>query len=737
MERHVTRRHFLASASLLIPSIAQTRALASPQLQIPASVPVQAGKWWDQEPLRIVDLVTAFGQITWRPAAALAQQKAAQGYNAEHLHVMQFTGAGLDDRGFFFQTKLAGKQNLDFLGWYLPEAHKQGLHVFIYFNVHAYSMPFGEAHSDWRQIREDGTPLTGVYETATSFCYNSPYREWVLQIDRDLCAYPIDGIFYDGPIFFPDTCYCHYCQDNFRRRYGAELPSKKEQKGKSFEQLLEFQSGSLADFLRDSQTVIKAINPNIALYMNGSLLGGNYATGRQPRVINPEEDLLINEGGFLYDDLTRMPLWRPGVMARLQESQAGGKPNVVGCAAALKRWNVSLLPDPELRLLYADSIANGAGVYFGLFPSEWDQPEMQTLAAMNRFFAKHAPYYKNTRSEARIALVWSDTTANFYAGSAAQLIDVTRVPARSNLGNLEQEFWGLTEALVRAHAPFDVIDDYTLEHAALDRYRVIFLPNVACLSDSVAARLGDYVERGGNLFTTFETSRYDAVGAPRPDFALAELMGVSAMGKVAGPRPWDYMAKQSSSPLLDRIPRQWIPSPTYYLQVKAAGAQVALRFTKPMAGSYELPPQLSDDPALTVQKTGKGTVVYCAGDLGNMIQAWHMPEPLILIENAVRTLAPVEIELENVPSVVELVHRSQNTGRRHLFHFINFNGEMTRPIRQITPVRDARVTLPKDVDAKKIYTLMRPHSLTPQRDTQGRTRFVVPLIEEYEVVVVE
>jgi len=736
MKHPVTRRHFLASASILIPSIAQTRVLASPHLPVPASNPAQAGKWWQHEPLRILDLVTVYGQINAQPAAALARLKAARGYNAEHLQVMQFSGAGLDDQGFFFHTKLAGKQNPDFLGQYLPEAHKQGLRVFIYFNVHSYAMPFGEAHPDWRQTREDGTPLTGVYETATSFCVNSSYREWALQIDRDLCAYPIDGIFYDGPIFFPQTCYCRYCQEKFRRRYGTDLPSKKERRGKRFAQLLEFQSGSLADFLRDSQTVVKAINPNIALYMNGSVLGGNYATGRLARVINPQEDLLLNEGGFLYGDLTRVPLWRPGVMARLQESQADGKPYVVACAAALKSWNMSLLPDPELRLLYADSIANGAGVYFGLFPSEWDQPEMQALAAMNRFLAQHSAYYQNTRSEAQIALVWSDTTANFYAGSAAQLIDVTRVPARSNVGNLEQEFWGLAEALVRAHAPFDVIDD-TLEHTDLDRYRAIFLPNVACMSDRVAARLRDYVERGGNLFTTFETSRYDAVGEPRPDFALAELMGVSATGKVAGPRPWDYMAKQSSTPLLDRIPRQWIPSPTYYLQVKAAGAQVALRFTKPLVGSYELPPQLSGDPALTIHKTGRGTVIYCAGDLGNMIHAWHMPEPLILMENAVRTLAPVEIELENVPTAVELVHRSQNSGRRRLLHFVNFNGEMTRPIRQITPVRDARVTFAKDLRAEKIYTLMHPQSLTPQKDAQGRTRFVIPLIEEYEVVVVE
>ena len=729
MGNKLTRRTFLASTALLIPTPAQTR--------VPASAPTHSGKWWGEEPLRIIDLVTAYGQIDRRPAAQLACEKAAFGYNTEHLHVMNFTTVGLDDQGFFFQTKEAAKQNPDFLGQYLPEAHKDGLRVFIYFNVHAYSIPFGEKHPDWRQIRENGTPITGIYETATSLCINGPYREWVFQIDRDLCAYPIDGVFYDGPIFFPETCYCRYCQEKFRNRNGAALPSKKERKGRSFAQLLEFQAASLADFLRDSQKVIKGINPNIALYMNGSVLGGNYATGRLARVINPEEDLILNEGGFLYNDLTRVPLWRPGVMARLQESQAGGKPYVVACAAALKSWNMSLLPEPELRLLYADTIASGASVYFGMFPSEWDQPEMNALAAMNRFFAKHSAYYKGTRSEARIAVVWSDTTANFYAGSAAQLIDAARVPARSNIGNLEQEFWGLTEAVLRAHAPFDVIDDYSLEHEALDRYQAIFLPNVACMSEACAARLEDYVRRGGNLLASFETSLYDEVGVRREDLALAKLFGVSTTGKLAGPRPWDYMAKQSASPLLDRIPREWIPSPIYYLQVKAGDAQVALRFTKPLVGSYELPPQLSDDPALTVHHIGKGAVVYCSGDLGNMIHSFHMPEPLILIENAIRLLAPPDIGLENVPSAVELVHRSQNAGRRHLLHLINFNGEMTRPIRQITPLRDVRITLPPDVPATRVYTLMRPQSLTPQKDGRGRTQVVIPHIAEYEVIVIE
>ena len=449
MSDKLSRRAFLGSAALLVPGPALAGVPLSESFVFPAEaegaapgLPTGSRKWWEEEPLCIIDLLTGYGQLGWRAPAQLAREKTEFGYNTEHLQIMNFTTVGVDDQGFFFKTKEAGKQNPDLLGQYLPEARKNGLRVFIYFNVHAYSMPFGEKHPEWRQIREDGTPITGIYETATSFCINGPYREWAFQIDRDLCAYPIDGIFYDGPIFFPETCYCRYCQEKFRSRYGAALPSKKERQGKAIARLLEFQAASLADFLRDSQKVIKGINPNVALYMNGSVLGGNYATGRLARVINPEEDLILNEGGFLYNDLTRVPLWRPGVMARLQESQAGGKPYVVACAAALKSWNMSLLPEPELRLLHADSIASGASVYFGMFPSEWDQPEMKALAGMNHFFTSNFAYYKGTRSEARIAVVWSDTTANFYAGSAAQLIDAARVPARSNIGNLEAEFWG-------------------------------------------------------------------------------------------------------------------------------------------------------------------------------------------------------------------------------------------------------------------------------------------------------
>jgi len=685
-----------------------------------------AAHWWEQEPLRIFHLVSSMGQIAFRPPAELAAAKAAQLYNAEHLEVMGMP-KGLDDQEFFFSSKLAGKKNEDYLGKYLPEAKKRGLRVLIYFNVHWYNLPFAEKHPDWLQITEAGQPLRGVYQTGTDFCVNSPWREWVFQVLRDLCAYPIDGIFYDGPIFFPETCYCRYCRARFQKVHGRDLPSKKLRQGKPFRDLVEFQADSLREFLADSRRVIKGINPEIAFYINGGVRGANWATGRLNRALVSEQDLLGSEGGFIYGDLTRTPLWKPGVTAKLLEAQAPGKPRVIFSAAAHKPWTFSLLPAPELRLLYADTIANAASVWMGITPFEMEQPEIKALTEMNRLVARHGAYYIGTRSEATTALVWSDTSANFYSGPEKQ----------GEAGSLEAEFSGLADALLRAQTPFDVIDDVSLESEDLTRYGVVFLPNVAAMSDRAAGRLRDYVQRGGHVFATFETSRYDETGVRRADFALADLFGASAAGPLVGPMRWDFMKPRAASPLLAGIPRELIPSPVYHLRTTPKDGEVVLSFTKPLTGPYDGLPELSDDPALVVRLFGKGEAVYFSGDLGSAIQTFHLPELLRLVENAVRRLAPPPVTVGNAPQSLEIVLRSQQQGKRLLLHLVNFTGEMTRPIQRVLPAENLRVTLLKAGSVKRASTLVRPQVLKVERDRGGGVQFALPRVDEYEVVVIE
>jgi hypothetical protein len=194
-------------------------------------------------------------------------------------------------------------------------------------------------------------------------------------------------------------------------------------------------------------------------------------------------------------------------------------------------------------------------------------------------------------------------------------------------------------------------------------------------------------------------------------------------------------AGDSGQPWLRDVSRIWIPSTPFYAQVQARTAQVLLEFTKPLAGSYELPPELSGDPAITVHRVGRGTVWYCAGDLGNAIQSYHMPELLAAVANAVRALAPRVVEVSNVPSSVEVVHRSQPG--REIVHLLNYTGEMTRPMQRVLPLEGVRLTLAPGRNASRARTLVRPSQIPVARDAGGRVTCVLPRIDEFETVILE
>ena len=721
MTRHPRRKYRLGAALGLVISF------------YPLLLSGQASHWWEKGPLRIIDLVVTPDLLKSQTPEQLAALKAARFFAAEHFGGLGLIGA-VDDRGVF---KPADERSQAYLRKYLAEAKKRGLRTFIYFNVHSHPLSFGARHPDWTQIKEDGKPISNVYETNTSMCVNSGYREWCFETVRNIARFPVDGIFYDGPIFYADTCYCTACRNKFQRLYGHPLPSKKERKGQGARELLEFQAASLRDFLRDSRAAIKSVNPEAAFYVNGGERGGNWVTGRLNRVIVSEQDILGSEGGFLNGDLQRVPVWKAGVTARLLETQAGGKPRVIFSAAGHKPWTFSLLPEAELRLLYCQTIANGAGVWFGMFPTDFEQPEMRAVTDMNRFLEANGRFYENTTSEAQAAIVWSEATANFYPKSDTPLIELARTPQNDEVGNPNTEFSGMVEALIRARTPFDVIDEVRLEQGGLERYKIIILPNTACLGPKTAGALEAYVRNGGNLVATFETSLYDESGLRRDDFLLGRLLGVKFKGRVLGPKRWDYMKKRAESPYLAGLDREFLPSTWFNLKVAPKGARVLLQYTEPLKGRYDGVPGLSEDPALVLNRFGRGQVLYFSGDLGAGIMGFRLPEFFKIIENALNLMAPSGVRVENTAGYLDLVLRAQDAGRRRMIHLINLTGEMARPIRRVVPLRDVRVSFGGSGRSPKVLTLVRPQALTPLKTKDGRWQVTVPYMEEYEVIVVE
>ena len=67
-------------------------------------------------------------------------------------------------------------------------------------------------------------------------------------------------------------------------------------------------------------------------------------------------------------------------------------------------------------------------------------------------------------------------------------------------------------AAIEARIPFEMVHDGLLDAAHIDPFKVLIFPNIAALSTAQCAQIRDYVQRGGSIVATHETSLYDEWG---------------------------------------------------------------------------------------------------------------------------------------------------------------------------------------------------------------------------------
>jgi hypothetical protein len=577
---------------------------------------------------------------------------------------------------------------------------------------------------------------------------NSPWRQWVFERLRELCAYPIDGIFFDGPVFFDDCCYCAHCKAKFAARCGEAMPRKDAHREDGrLPALVEFQSDSICDFVRAARNVIKSINPGFLFYVNANPLQPSRITARDNRKLAACADVLASEGGFLGGDLIADgPIWKVGFNAKMLETQAGGAAGVGGAAARAPRvphlvfdsvihtpWTYATLPAAEARLLWASSVAHGAGTWMSAYKDSMHRPAVSAVGELYDFARRHRGALFDTRSLANVAIVCSSATMNYYDGADVPGTDFTAAHAADRPGNVTRELYGWYHALWTAHVPFDVIDETEIEAGDLAAYRVIVLPNVACMSDRCAQRLKRFVAAGGTLVASFQAGMYDAQGLRRAGAAgaLDELFGIRrGDDAVEGPRRWDY--------LFDHRRRggggveTCMPSPAFALNVTAAPrARSLLTFSRPLPDRYAGLPADSGRAAVVRHETIPGTTFYFACDFGAAMWKWRMPEHLAIVKEIIAHHADPPLQLLDAPPCLDVSLRRSNAGNSVVLHLVNYNGGMTRPIERVLPIHDLTVRV--RLQPRSVRTLFRPAPLQASMDGDWTT-VRLPRLHEYEAI---
>lgn len=694
-------------------------------------------QWW-HKPLTIADFTLPDAEEILRiNPAELAEVKSTLGFNTEHLGCGDVWGG---EKGvFYFQTRIARRVPRDFLSEYLPEAHKRGIRVLIYYNVHWINPEFGRNHQDWLQVDLEGRIISNLYGSGNAPCVNSSWREWSLYGLEDMASYDIDGIFLDGPIFAPAACYCESCREKFRRKHGLDLPRREDWKDPAWRMFIEFRYDSIAEYLRDAEKTLKKVKRDAIIYMNSTGLWPAWPAARDNRRLMPYQDILGAEGGFLYYDLRSEPLWKPGMTAKLLETQSNGKPTVVFIAGANKGWDEYLLTPVETKLLYADTVANGANPWYGVSLSSIERPGALAAGEMNRFILSNVEYLEDTVPVAKVGLFWSTRTADFYRASIP-VTDFTpqgeKLEKRSAAGNFHAGFLGCYELLVRSHIPFNIIDEESLKSEALRNYDLVIAPNCACISKDDAKAVEEYVKNGGNLIASFECSRYDEYGVLLEEPRLAEVFGVKTGRGVFGPMMLDYMSVVNDHPIVDGLSARLLPCPTYGVEVIPTTSKIIVAYLEKMPARYVKLPPLSKNPAIMMNSYGEGSCLYIAGNFFEHYNSYHNPDYRRIIVNSVRLMSRALVTLDDCPQSVEVTLRHQPDKHRMLLHLVNFTGEMTRPIESILPIKDLRISL------HGFKTLRRAKALRLNVDlhldeTGGRMVFTLPLLKEHETIVLE
>ena len=664
---------------------------------------------------------------------------------------------------YHFRSPYLG--NRDLFSELTAAAKAQGMWVLARVSPGFMFEPVYRACPDWFMVTADGGPRCIpdphdpenspplYYTCITSDCF----REFVPAIFREIASrYDIDAFFgphgWDGT---HDVSYCPRCQRLFREASGLDLPrrlsdpARKAWRG--------WRDGLSEELWLHWDRIAQGIRPALFWWGNNSV----GAIAKHARMFNADAQTRGEH----------TPLWLVGeVGKRMRSVAAAGVPEAAAAGAAGKPYfhigsayvehRQQAKPDAEQRIFWAESLAADCRPWFtviGTVPD--DLRQFPPLERAFTFHARHEDRFLGRRSMANVALVWSDRQAQAYEGNAAG-------DTRASLLDAQR---GAYYALLRARIPFDMLLDELIapESAAqLARYDAIVLPNRACLSDGQCAALAGYAAAGGSLVVTYETSLYDDWGAARPDFGLADILGVHFAGEYLGPYRHARvdLGRESSGaacPFLEGIEH----TRTMGLAGRYAASSAAVLRVQPAADTQHAltvipsspwhPPETAyphvthtdwatvfwrEREAPSAEDRAVARSVYFAAPVDRIL--WHTTTPDLerLIANAVRWALhdrqPVRVD---GPGLVDVhAYRRDHDVQVHLVNLSNpdiWHG----PCREILPVgaQQVRVSLPAGSGHPTAVRLLVSASDAAWR-VEGQDLIVdVSHIDDHEIVVAQ
>jgi hypothetical protein len=254
---------------------------------------------------------------------------------------------------------------------------------------------------------------------------------------------------------------------------------------------------------------------------------------------------------------------------------------------------------------------------------------------------------------------------------------------------------------------------------------------------ATAERVARFVRLGGTLFATMTTSFFDENGNRHPRPLLADVFGIESIEETlhyndgCGYLSIEDAALRNAAGLAATTGGF---STAFRCTYSERSEPIASLFV-PMAGSYDEFPT-EKYVAVTRTPAGKGQCYYFAGDIRATLTNHGLVELKRLLTHLLATSCDAELKVSGAFQTLAVALREQKASRRLLVHFMNYTGQMKRPIDETIPCRDIEVTLRTSSPVKSVRLLRADQPVGFTR-TAGGVRFTVPRVDLYEVAVVQ
>jgi hypothetical protein len=396
-------------------------------------------------------------------------------------------------------------------------------------------------------------------------------------------------------------------------------------------------------------------------------------------------------------------------------------------------WSYVAAPPAEVRIKAAKVLANGGRPMVWSLPCSPDGDE-RGLAGVAAAFgpAKRFPeYFNHTEHVPFLAVLYSSQTMEAYCRGE-----------RERFEESQKEFSGALALARHNHIPTDVVLDGQVERGRLSRYRVLVLPNSAALSEEQCAEIAAFVESGGGLVATFESSLYDRSGARRKDFGLGQVLGVHQDKELLRQdEHWStgYSVVGGAHPTIGTMePGLRLPAGGRHLGVRESAGATRLSTLLTRCRYYcDHPGRATEYPGVVAHQFGRGRVFYLPGQFGLTYALRGFPDYRRLFLNAVKWMTDRALPVDtSLPDSVDVTLTRNSSGARVL-HLVNCTADPSRPIERVGPIIGAEIGVrlgdsrPHRARALEAATDLR----CEVRD--GAAHIVLPILNEHEVIVIE